>query len=64
MPECPISVYLSDTPVNREKLLQSFQGMQITYMEAVIFHEGLSRYEQEEVFRCMRERLCRTEKQG
>ena len=49
-------------PVNHEKLLKSFQEMQIAYIEAVFFSEELSKYEAEKVIQQVKERLCRGEK--
>lgn len=62
MTETLIHVCFSDKPVNHKKLLQSFQEMQIAYMEAVIFNEELSECEMECMIQQMRERLCGTEK--
>lgn len=62
MTETLIHVCFSDKPVNYKKLLQSFQKMQIAYMEAVIFNEKLSGCEMECMIQQMRERLCGTEK--
>ena len=62
MPEGSINICHSDAPVNHEKLLKSFQEMQIAYIEAVFFSEELSKYEAEKVIQQVKERLCRGEK--
>jgi len=62
MPEGSIHICHSDVPVNREKLLKSFQEMQAAYMEAVIFREELSNCEAEKVIQQVKEKLCRTKK--